>query len=302
MKSCLFLLIIFYSFGPANAQENSSCKQTLKISAENILKIFSALQDGSIRSSPQSDNENVAICLEGQTNAIVSSVGRGFELVTFTLLRHGTEKEATKLYNTFKKMLQNSKPYGWLEEILPSINTHHYKSFFLKDKEKKGARRVELILYKLGAKESTVRLLFSSNNNKSGLSKTQSDDPGCKLIFDVFNGIEDDLFKMDVNDSIRWTPSARIEGQLIASGTVGGYHKEKGSVNVGYQIMTGGTTDETLKLFSEWKQRLTMCKPGNWWASDIERLFTLYGPTYSVSVDHLRDGDVWLNFFFNWGY
>ncbi|MGH2553354.1 MAG: hypothetical protein ACRDEB_06530 [Chitinophagaceae bacterium] len=281
MKFCLFLLIIFYSFGPANAQENSSCKQTLNISEENILKIFNALQDRSIRSSPQSDKKNSTICLEGQKDANVYSIGESFEEVRFNLFDNGKEKEATKLYNTFKKMLQNSKPDGWFEQFLSS-KLDYNKNFLLKDKERKWAREISLGLFEAESKKFTVYILFSSNNERLGLSKIQSDHPGCKLIFDVFNGIEDDLFNMDINDSIRWTPSARIEGQLIASGTVGGYHKEKGSVNVGYQIMTGGTTDETLKLFSEWKQRLTMCKPANWWASDIERLFTLYGPTYSV--------------------
>ena len=150
MKRHLTLIAgLLFFFTPVKAQNN--CTQTLQISTETINKIFTALQDFSIRgaaaesSSPDFTAWHSTICMDGQTkdgNVYNSSRSDG---VKFTFLENGKEKEANKLFDKLGELLDNSNHSGWVD-VFQEFKTTGNIYFYLRDRDPNPTKEVRLKL------------------------------------------------------------------------------------------------------------------------------------------------------------
>ena len=143
------------------------------MSSETIFKIFSRIEDHSIRGKSQTDNGveywKSTVCLLYQDDAIVFGNNGFMEGVTFILQNDTEEKAAAEVYyNIIKTRLQSFKPQGWVESEMAPLKNKYY---FIKDKMEKPSKEIKLNLQnELG--KSSVRLIFSyfvSNNSSPNM-------------------------------------------------------------------------------------------------------------------------------------
>ena len=117
----------------------------------SINKIISALQDHSIRGTSLGSSSagytewNSTLCLDNQTKTGIVYSSSYSDGVKFTLLDKGKEKEANKLFGKLKKLLDQSRPSGWVD-VFQEFEVTGNIYFYLRDRDPNKTKEVRLKL------------------------------------------------------------------------------------------------------------------------------------------------------------